>query len=316
MTWTLQTERVTEHASERAIELDEPLDLPLTLRPLYRGRSDPTFKLGPRAVVRATRTAAGPATLDLRQVSPNRVIATAWGPGAEAVLEAAPRLLGVGDAISGFDPGQHPVVAQLARRLRGLRIGRSEAVFEALLPAVLEQKVTGGEAFRSFRGLIQRFGEPAPGPHGARGLRLQPAPETLARLPYYAFHPFGIEARRADVIRRLAREAPRLEALLAGSADAAASRLVAYPGVGPWTAAEVTLRAFGDRDAVSVGDFHLPNLVAFALAGEPRADDARMLELLEPWRGHRARVIRLLESSGLAAPRYGPRMPVRSISAI
>ena len=302
--------------SERRIELSEPLDLPLTLRPLYRGRSDPTFRLGPRAAVRATRTVAGPATLDLRHVSPDRVVATAWGPGADVALEAAPRLLGLGDLHADFVPGHHPIVAQLARRFRGLRIGRSEAVFEALLPAVLEQKVTGAEAFRSFRGLIQRFGEPAPGPHGARGLRLQPAPETLARLPYYAFHPYGVEARRADVIRRLAREAPRLEALLAGTAEVATARLVAYPGIGAWTAAEVTLRAFGDPDAVSVGDFHLPNLVAFALAGEPRADDARMLELLEPWRGNRARVIRLLESSGLAAPRYGPRMPARSISAI
>jgi len=95
----------------------------------------------------------------------------------------------------------------------------------------------------------------------------------------------------------------------------ATERLVAYPGIGPWTAAEVTLRALGDPDAVSLGDFHLPNLVAWALAGEPRADDARMLELLEPWRGHRARVIRLLEASGLAAPRFGPRHSPRDMRA-
>ena len=307
---------MVESAIERSIELEGPLDRVLTLRPLYRGRADPTMRLGPRTAVRATRTAAGPATLELRQVAPDRVAAAAWGPGAEAALQAAPRLLGLDDRAAGFEPDRHPVVAQLARRLRGLRIGRSEAVFEALLPAILEQKVTGGEAFRSYRGLILRFGEPAPGPHGARGLRLQPAPETLAGLPYYGFHPYGVEARRAGVIRRLARDARRLEALLNSPSDAAARRLEAYPGIGPWTTAEVTLRAFGDPDAVSVGDFHLPNLVAYALAGEPRADDARMLELLEPWRGHRARVIRLLESSGLGAPRFGPRMPTRDIRAI
>ena len=62
----------------------------------------------------------------------------------------------------------------------------------------------------------------------------------------------------------------------------------------------MAVRALGDDDAVSVGDFHIPNLVAWALAGEPRADDARMLELLEPYRGRRALVIRLLELSGLA----------------
>ena len=310
------TDALSELAVERSIELDGPLDLALTLGPLYRGRADPTLRLGPRTAIRATRTLTGPATLELRLVAPDRVAAAAWGPGAEAALDVAPRLLGVGDAAAGFEPDRHPVVARLARRLRGLHLGRSEAVFEALLPAILEQKVTGGEAFRAYRGLILRFGEPAPGPHGARGLRLPPAPETLAALPYYAFHPYGVEARRADVIRRLARDARRLEGLLAGSPELAATRLQSYPGVGPWTAAEVTLRAFGDPDAVSVGDFHLPNLVAFALAGEPRADDARMLELLEPWRGHRARVVRLLEASGMSAPRYGPRMPTRDIRAI
>jgi hypothetical protein len=89
-----------------------------------------------------------------------------------------------------------------------------------------------------------------------------------------------------------------------------------HPGIGPWTAAEVGIRALGDPDAVSIGDFHLPNLVAWVLAGEPRADDARMLALLAPWAGHRARVIRLLESSGLAAPRFGHRLAPRSIAGI
>jgi 3-methyladenine DNA glycosylase/8-oxoguanine DNA glycosylase len=92
--------------------------------------------------------------------------------------------------------------------------------------------------------------------------------------------------------------------------------LQAFPGIGPWTAAEVGLRAFGDPDAVSIGDFHLPNMVAFALAGEPRGTDERMLELLEPYRGHRGRVIRLLELGGTAAPRYGPRVSPRRIDAL
>ncbi len=87
------------------------------------------------------------------------------------------------------------------------------------------------------------------------------------------------------------------------------------PGIGPWTAAEVGVRALGDADAVSVGDFHLPNLVAYALAGEPRGNDARMLELLEPYRGQRARVMRLLELSGIRPPRYGPRLAPRRIES-
>ncbi|OGO53393.1 MAG: hypothetical protein A2V84_05695, partial [Chloroflexi bacterium RBG_16_70_13] len=243
-----------------------------------------------------------------------RVEAEAWGPGAERVLDGLPALLGLLDDPTGFDPSLHPLVADLARRRPGLRLGWTGVVFEALLPAILEQKVTGGEAAIAFRGLTRRHGEPGPGPvAAAEGLWLQPAPEVLAALPYYAYHPFGVEQRRAEAVRRMARIARRLEELAALPGTraevgaAAAAVLARHAGVGPWTAAEVTLRALGDPDAVSVGDFHLKNLVAFALAGEPRGTDERMIELLEPWRGHRARVIRLLEASGIEAPRHGPR---------
>jgi len=297
----------------RTIDLDAPLDLRLILGPLYRGRGDPTMRLSSIAAARATRAPDGPATL-LAEVRGTRVEAEAWGPGAEQVLDGLPALLGLDDDPTGFDPSLHPVVAGLVRRLSRLRLGRTGAVTEALVPAILEQRVTGSEAASAFRTLIRRYGEPAPGPVAAsQRLHLHPAPDVLAALPYYVFHPLGVEQRRAEIIRRVARDARRLEALteLPGSwaevGAAAATRLRAYPGIGPWTAAEVTLRALGDPDAVSVGDFHLPNVVAFALAGEPRGDDARMLELLEPWRGHRARVVRLLEASGIEAPRYGPR---------
>ena len=192
----------------------------------------------------------------------------------------------------------------------GLRITRSRAVFEALLPAVLTQKVTGLEAARAIRGLVRALGEPAPGP---AGLRLPPPPEALAALPYEWFHRFGVEMRRANVLRHAAARADRLEEAGAMDLASARRRLLAFPGVGPWTAAEVAVVALGDADAVSVGDYHIPNTVAWALAGEPRADDERMLELLEPYAGHRGRVIRLLEAAGISAPRYGPRATVRSI---
>ncbi len=208
-----------------------------------------------------------------------------------------------------------PRIAALARRRPGVRVLRTGAVLESLVPAILEQKVTGAEAHRAWRALVRRYGEPAPGPPEL-GLRVMPAPATLAALPYWAYHEFGVERRRADLIRAIASRPAAFEAIVDMPFDDGYRRLRAVPGIGPWTAAEVGVRALGDVDAVSVGDFHLPHLVAFALAGEPRATDTRMLELLEPYRGRRALVVRLLELSGVRAPRYGPRLAPRRIEAI
>jgi 3-methyladenine DNA glycosylase/8-oxoguanine DNA glycosylase len=287
-----------------------PFDLALTLAPLRRGAGDPTLRLGRGQAWRATQTVDGPATITFVQTS-DCVRAEAWGPGAERALAAVPSLLGL-EQIPAPVGDHHPLVRELERRFRAVRPTRSEAVLEALVPAILEQKVTGDEARRAWRGLIARHGEPAPGPLALR-LRLPPAPPVLAGLPYYAYHPFGVEQRRAELIRRVASRADWFEAITDLPLEAAHARLTSVPGIGPWTAAEVAVRALGDPDAVSVGDFHLPNLVAWALAREPRGTDARMLELLEPWRGERARVVRLLELSGIQAPRYGPRLAPRRI---
>ncbi|MDQ3128435.1 MAG: DNA-3-methyladenine glycosylase 2 family protein [Chloroflexota bacterium] len=296
----------------RELVLDRPLDLRRTLSIHQRGSGDPMMQIGPGRVIRATRTADGPATIEIIQHG-DRIAVETWGPGADCLLAAVPALVGLDDDRSGFDPTHHPLVADLDRHHPGIRIGRTGAVLEALIPAILEQKVTGTEAWRGLRGLIRQWGEPAPGPFG---LRLLPEPAAIAAIPYHAFHPLGIERRRADLVRRVADRANRFEEIVDLSRDAAWARLTALPGIGPWTAAEVALRALGDPDAVSVGDFHLPNLVAFTLAGEIRGNDVRMVELLEPWRGHRARVIRLLEASRLRPPAFGPRYAPRSIATI
>jgi 3-methyladenine DNA glycosylase/8-oxoguanine DNA glycosylase len=294
----------------RRVRPTGPFDLVRTLAPLHRGPGDRTFRIAGGRILRATRTADGPASVAIGQVD-GEVIAEAWGPGADRVLERMPVMLGLLDDPPPLVTG-HPAIMQLARRFPGVRIPRSEAVMEALVPAILEQKVIGEEARRAFNALTRFHGETAPGP-SEWGLRLPPAPTTLSALPYYDFHPFGVERRRADLIRRVAARAAWFEAIVDLPFADAYARLTAVPGIGPWTAAEVGVRALGDPDAVSLGDFHLPNLVAFALAGEPRASDARMLELLEPYHGQRARVIRLLELSGIRVPRYGPRLALRRI---
>lgn len=290
---------------EIVLPLPMTLDLERTLAPVAHGRGDPTIRFAADGIWRATRTPAGPATLRLRSVSEG-VAAAAWGLGAAAALADVPDLIGESDDPSALIP-RHAVIADLQRRFSGMRLTRSNRPFEALLPAILEQKVTGIEARQAFRAIVRAHGELAPGP---AGLRLPPEPSVLAGLPYFSFHPFGVERRRADLIRRTAALAPRLR----GADRQLARRLLSsISGIGPWTLAEVGRVAFGDPDAVSVGDYHLPNLVAWALAGEPRGDDDRMLRLLEPYRGQRGRVQLLLEASGIRAPRYGPRMAPQRI---
>ena len=303
---------------ERIVAFDGALDLRRTLGIHGRGRYDPTIRFEVSGSAwRATRTADGPVTLFIERVS-GGVRARAWGPGSAVALAALEALIGLDDDPSALVP-VHPAVADAVRRLPGLRMGRSGAVLEALLPAILEQKITGEEARRVYGNLIRVHGEAAPGPPG---LRLQPSAATLAALPYHAYHPLGLERRRAELIRAVARDAARLERLAATAGGPGAdpapayAALRAYPGIGPWTAAEVGARAFGDPDAVSLADVHLPNMVAWALAGEPRGTDERMLELLEPYRGQRGRVLRLLELSGAGAPRRGPRVAARVIDRI
>jgi len=293
----------------RTVSLDGPLDLRRTLAPLGRGPGDRTIRFGAGRAWWATRTPDGPATLALHHIG-EELRAEAWGPGADRALAGVPTLVGLGQDQLPFEG--HPTITRLARQYPGVRIPRSGAVLESLVPAILEQKVIGEEARRAQFALVRNHGESAPGPPEF-ALRLPPAPAALAALPYYAYHPYGVERRRADLIRRVCAHPAWFEAIVDLPLEEAYTRLTSVPGIGPWTAAEVGVRALGDLDAVSVGDFHLPNLVAFALAGEQRATDARMLELLEPYRGQRARVVRLLELGGIRVPRLGPRLAFRRI---
>lgn len=297
--------------AQATFSLPFPLDLPQTLRPLQRGGTDPTVRFETNTAWRAARTPEGVASLRLT-LAGARLNATAWGEGAAWLVARVPDLLGFDDRPEEFRP-KNALIVELHRRHPGMRLGRSSLVFEALLATILEQKVPGVEAWAAFAGIVRSLGEPAPGPGG---LMLQPSPRRLLATPYWAVHRLGIERRRFAVIQAAAAIASRLEQTLTLAPDRARRLLMSLPGIGPWSAAEVTAVAHGDRDAVSVGDYHLPHQVAWALAGEPRGTDARMLELLEPYRGDRARVLRLLMMSGIQAPRFGPRMRLRRIAAI
>jgi 3-methyladenine DNA glycosylase/8-oxoguanine DNA glycosylase len=284
----------------------------LTLAPLCRGAGDPTQQVAADgAVWRTARTPDGAATMRIT-VGPEGVRARAWGPGAQWMLARVPALLGGDDDPSGFVP-MHAVVSDAWRRLSDVRLPSLGLVFECLVPAVLEQRVTGKEARRSFRTLVRRYGEPAPGPAPA-GMHVLPPPQVWRRIPSWEWHRANVDPGRARTVIAAAEVAHRLEESLALPRAVRLQRLRAISGVGAWTAAEVAQRAWGDADEVSVGDFHLPGLVGWALAGRP-VDDDGMLELLAPYAGHRQRAVRLVELSGVRKPAFGPRMPVGDIRA-
>lgn len=289
-----------------------PLDLPLTLSSLSRGRGDPCHRSDAHGVWRTWQTPAGAATVRLEQRGP-AIRALAWGPGAEWALAAVPDLAGGRDDPLGFRPAD-PLLRELSRRYRGLRVPRSQRVFEVLVPAILEQKVTGVEARRAWRYLICRYGEPAPGPAPA-GMRVFPSPSVWRRIPSWEWHRAGVDGKRSRTVIAAAEVADGLERTLDLPAPDVLGALRSVPGIGAWTAAEVAQRAHGDADAVSIGDFHLPSIVGWALAGRP-VDDDGMLELLAPYSGHRHRAVRLLEIGAPAKPRFGARLTPRDIRAI
>jgi 3-methyladenine DNA glycosylase/8-oxoguanine DNA glycosylase len=319
------------------------VDVRMTLTVQGRGRGDPTFQADDAgAIWRTSLTPDGPATIRVLPARPSSrgrgesaavVRARAWGPGARWMLDALPGALGLYDDISAFDPEVHPVIKDAARRHPDLRLGRSGRLLEALVPAILEQKVVVLEAHRAWRILLAKYGTPPPGP-APRGMRVFPDSKTWRRIPSWDWHRAGVEGVRAETIIRAASVADSLERLLTLSHDEADRKLRTIPGIGVWTSAEARQRAAGDPDAVSVGDYHLKNVVGWALAGRDRSTDEEMLALLEPFKGHRHRATRLIGLSrgngtgqsassgsrtgtGVARygaggpPRRGPRMSVR-----
>lgn len=289
-----------------------------------RGTGDPSYAVDEAgAIWRACRTPDGPGTLRIawrfergeatgRPAGQTLAVSQAWGPGAGWLLGALPAMLGAQDRPEDFVPA-HAVMRDLASRHGAVRIGRTGLVLESLVPAVLEQKVVGKEAWRSWRLLLRRFGAAAPGPVPA-GMRVPPGPETWASIPSWEWHRAGIEAVRARTIAAAARVAGRLEEIGDLPQEQADMRLRAIPGVGVWTSAEVRQRACGDPDAVSVGDYHLPSIVGMALTGKP-VDDAGMLELLAPYAGHRHRASVLAWYGGARPERHGPRLAIRDYRA-
>ena len=291
---------------KRLWQPDWPIDLDLVLGPLGRGRQDPVARrIGQQQWWVTGRWSSGAAALSVSRDS-RRVTAQAWGPAAAEVLDRLPDLLGDSDDPTGFDPAPDTVIAAQWRvRQRHWRVPATRLTFQTAVQAILEQKVTGIESRRSWFRLCRDFGEPAPGP-APQGMRVAPDRAEVAGVPSWWWRGAGVDHSRAGTVLRLARQR------LPDDPLAAAQRLRSVPGIGPWTVAEVGFRAHGDADAVSVGDYHLANLVGYALTGRSRSSDEQMLELLAPYASHRHRAVRMIELSGIAPPKFGPKITLPS----
>jgi 3-methyladenine DNA glycosylase/8-oxoguanine DNA glycosylase len=290
---------------------DYPLDLVAVLSPLRRGAGDPAFRFAANGSVwMAANTPAGPGTLALRRVS-GEVHAEAWGAGADFLLDGLPALCGADDDDSDFQ-AHHDVVADVRRRMPGLRLGACGRVWDVLFPSVLEQKVTGIEARRSWRELCHRFGAEAPGP---MKLRVPPTPRTVMAINDWDWHRAGVDSARRRALIAAAQVAGRLERAVALKGVEGRALLRKVPGIGVWTAAEIAQRAWGDPDAVSFGDFHIPAIVGYALLGR-KLDDEGMFEVLKPYAPQRQRAVRYVEAGGFSRPRFGPRLSPRDYRAM
>jgi endonuclease III len=288
-----------------------PVDLRATLTPLVRGKGDPAHRFVDGGFWWATATPEGAGTLTL-STRGTVVFAHAWGDGAAWLLARVPALLGERDDWTGIDVSAYPALGRVLRARPGMRLCATGLVMEALVPAVLEQRVTGMEARRAWRALLHWYGTPAPGPTPLP-MRVPPSAQVLRSIPTWDWHRMGVDRQRTQAIRAAASVAGRLEE---STAESVLTRLRIVPGIGEWTAAETAQRAFGHPDAVSVGDFHIKNWVVYALTGRPRGTDLEMVELLAPWAGQRQRVVRLIELAGVGAPRFGPRFAPNDIRVI
>jgi 3-methyladenine DNA glycosylase/8-oxoguanine DNA glycosylase len=296
------------------VDFDGPASPSMTLSPQRRGPGDPCYQLVDGDIWKTSLLSSGPVTARIARPTLNTVECEAWGDGAAEFVDRLPALVGADDDRTGFAP-EEPTIAAAYGRVPHLRLGRTDRVLEALLPAVLEQRVAGKDAFRAWRLLVTKFGSPAPGPAPA-GMRVAPSADVWRRIPSWEFHLANVDPARARTVVGCAQRADAVERLSSRPPEAARSALMTLPGVGVWTAAEVAQRAWGDADALSVGDYHLSNVVGSTLLGH-RIDDDEMVELLEPLRPHRYRAVRLLEVSGMARnPRFGARQAIPNLRAL
>jgi AraC family transcriptional regulator of adaptative response / DNA-3-methyladenine glycosylase II len=177
------------------------------------------------------------------------------------------------------DPRLRAVVGKLA----GLRVPGAWDPFELAVRAILGQQVTVRAATTLAGRLAERFGTAAD--LGPSLTRLFPTPATLADAP---IETIGIPGARATTIRTLAAAVAdgQLAFDASDGAEALAERLCALPGIGPWTAEYVAMRALGEPDAFPAGDLGVRAALGNGAGPLPAKEAQAIAEPWRPWRAY------------------------------
>jgi 3-methyladenine DNA glycosylase/8-oxoguanine DNA glycosylase len=259
------------------------------------GQFDPTASLDADCFRKAFFYRGEPAAIEICRAERGLHIC-AYGSFADELLAETIAGLAHDDGYAAFatpDTG----VLRLHTLHPGLRLLRVPWLYDITCSAILQQRVRTVDAMREWRRIALRWGTPAP-----LRLRAFPPAEVLAQVPMFALESIGIDAKRARTLLAFARES-RLVSIKPSTAFTDLRKyLLRIPGIGPWTTESVMGYGAGDTDAAIPGDLHLPRVVCYALAGEERGSDDRMMELLEPFRGDRFRIIRLIGAAGVDVP--------------
>ena len=290
------------------LTLSVPTDYSLkrSLTSLCSRRRDPTICPGDRHASFSLLTPDEPVVVGAKLSGKCLDIETE-GSGTCWLRPKLTELFGLQDNPRLFTPAGR--VRDLLKRFPSTRPPRLPVVFQRLVQIVLHQLVAWGEASDGWRLMTRRYGETAP---GESGLLVGPTPAKLRSLAWYDLVTCDILPRHARLILKLTREHSRIERIWSAGDKKLIECLCRIPGIGEWTIQKLRGSCLGDSDAAVTGDYGLPHCVCWYFRRQPRSTNEEILELLEPYRGHRYRVQQLLMHAGIRAPRRGPRSRVRS----
>jgi 3-methyladenine DNA glycosylase/8-oxoguanine DNA glycosylase len=246
---------------------------------------------------RSVRIDGKPVTLSLEEVARNgrprrdrMLLATSRSNVSPDVLESAVRrMLDLDADLARFRRlvRQDPILAAIVRRRSGIRLPQLLDPFEGLARAILGQQVSVAGASTMTDRLVRLFSRPVPGARKGPFLAF-PTPADVADAGADRLRTIGLTRARAATMASAARAVADgvldLGRLREASADVAQAALEDLPGIGPWTASYVRMRALGDRDAFPGADLGV--IKALAAAGVERRMVATVAERWRPWRAY------------------------------